>query len=227
MEQGPCWPIFLFNPMTPPVKFVDFGAPDQFGAHLFRVEIPASKSDAVMRVEDYGCRGSEAGIPCDDVSEMDRRRIEVPAEVEALLHKQRYRKLHDLLTSGRVEIRVVPKDRVFLHGKAGVIETAAGSKTSFLGSINETKSAFAGNYQILWQGTAAVGRRSRCRQDLVARRERHPLQRFGLEDQPSLRPRLSGGHRFHLRPSETHQAGRVHEIHEVAAVSRAICGEGK
>jgi hypothetical protein len=42
--------------------------------------------------------------------------------VEALLHKERYRKLHDLLTSGRVEIRVVPKDRVFLHGKAGVIE---------------------------------------------------------------------------------------------------------
>ena len=30
---------------------------------------------------------------------------EAPAEVEALLHKDRYRKLHDLLTSGRVEIR--------------------------------------------------------------------------------------------------------------------------
>lgn len=52
--------------MTPPVKFVDFGAPDQFGAHLFRVEIPASKSDSVMLVEDYGYRGSEAGIPRDE-----------------------------------------------------------------------------------------------------------------------------------------------------------------
>src|SRR6266513_4222432 len=31
---------------------------------------------------------------------------EAPAEVEALLHKERYRKLHDLLTSGRVEVRV-------------------------------------------------------------------------------------------------------------------------
>jgi hypothetical protein len=44
--------------------------------------------------------------------------------------------LHDLLTSGRVEIRVVPRDRVFVHGKAGVIEAADGSKTCFLGSIN-------------------------------------------------------------------------------------------
>ena len=48
---------------------------------------------------------------------------EAPPEVEALLHRDRYRRLHELLTSGRVEIRVVPKDRVFIHGKAGVIET--------------------------------------------------------------------------------------------------------
>ena len=49
---------------------------------------------------------------------------EAPSEVEALLHRERYRRLHDLLVSGRVEIRVVPKDRVFIHGKAGVIEAA-------------------------------------------------------------------------------------------------------
>jgi superfamily II DNA or RNA helicase/DNA-binding Lrp family transcriptional regulator len=78
-------------------------------------------------------------------------------EVEALLHVDRYRYLHDLLTSGRVEIRVVPKERVFLHGKAGVIEAADGSKTCFLGSINETKRAFAGNYEILWEDTSAAG----------------------------------------------------------------------
>ena len=82
---------------------------------------------------------------------------EAPAEVEALLHKDRYRKLHDLLTSGRVEIRVVPKDRVFIHGKAGVIEAVDGSKTCFLGSINETKSAFAQNYEILWEDTSSEG----------------------------------------------------------------------
>src|SRR5437016_6978987 len=82
---------------------------------------------------------------------------EAPAEVEALLHKDRYRKLHELLTSGRVEIRVVPKDRVFIHGKAGVIEAEEGSKTCFLGSINETKSAFAQNYEILWEDPSPEG----------------------------------------------------------------------
>src|SRR6202158_1103024 len=45
-------------------------------------------------------------------------------EVESLLHRDRYRRLYDLLTSGCVEIRVVPKDRLFIHGKAGVIEAA-------------------------------------------------------------------------------------------------------
>ena len=81
------------------------------------------------------------------------------SEVEALLHRDRYRRLHDLLTSGRVEIRVVPKDRVFIHGKAGVIEAADGTKTCFLGSINETKSAFAKNYEILWEDHFGGGRR--------------------------------------------------------------------
>jgi superfamily II DNA or RNA helicase len=78
-------------------------------------------------------------------------------EVEALLHRDRYRRLHELLTSGRVEIRVVPKDRVFIHGKAGVIELADGSKTCFLGSINESKSAFAQNYEILWEDPSPEG----------------------------------------------------------------------
>lgn len=82
---------------------------------------------------------------------------EAPSEVEALLHRERYRRLHQLLTSGRVEIRVVPKDRVFIHGKAGVIEAADGSKTCFLGSINETKSAFAQNYEILWEDPSPEG----------------------------------------------------------------------
>lgn len=80
-----------------------------------------------------------------------------PSEVEALLHRDRYRRLHDLLASGHVEIRVVPKDRVFVHGKAGVIEAADGTKTSFLGSINETRSAFAHNYEILWEDPSPDG----------------------------------------------------------------------
>lgn len=82
---------------------------------------------------------------------------EAPSEVEALLHRERYRRLHQLLSSGRVEVRVVPKDRVFIHGKAGVIEAANGSKTCFLGSVNETKSAFAQNYEILWEDQSPEG----------------------------------------------------------------------
>ena len=42
---------------------VDFGAPDKFGVHLFRVEIPAARNESIVIVEDYGYRGMEAGIP--------------------------------------------------------------------------------------------------------------------------------------------------------------------
>ncbi len=49
--------------MSNPPMTVDFGAPDTFGAHLFRVEIPASRNELVVIVEDYGYRGQEGGIP--------------------------------------------------------------------------------------------------------------------------------------------------------------------
>jgi superfamily II DNA or RNA helicase/DNA-binding Lrp family transcriptional regulator len=80
----------------------------------------------------------------------------LPPDVEALLDRERYRRLYELLTAGNVQVRVVPKDTVFLHGKAGVIESEAG-KTSFLGSINETRSAFADNYEILWEDPSPEG----------------------------------------------------------------------
>src|SRR5580658_10307715 len=38
---------------------------------------------------------------------------QAPAEVEALLHRDRYRRLYELLSSGRLQVRVVPKDQVF------------------------------------------------------------------------------------------------------------------
>ena len=52
--------------MTETAKTVDFGAPDKFGAHLFRVEIPAARSESVVIVEDFGYRGLEGGIPRDE-----------------------------------------------------------------------------------------------------------------------------------------------------------------
>lgn len=52
--------------MSGPAKTVDFGAPAEFGAHVIRVEIPASKAEAVYIIEDYGYRGLERGIPRDE-----------------------------------------------------------------------------------------------------------------------------------------------------------------
>lgn len=52
--------------MTEEPKTKDFGAPEKFGAHVFRVEIPNPKSGSVMIIEDYGYRGDEGGIPRDE-----------------------------------------------------------------------------------------------------------------------------------------------------------------
>jgi len=64
----------------------------------------------------------------------------------------RLAKLYELLKSGKLEVRVLP-DKVYglMHGKAGVITYADGGKTSFLGSINETRSAFTTNYEMIWE----------------------------------------------------------------------------
>ena len=54
---------------------VDFGAPDKFGAHRFLVEIPASRKEPVIIVEDYGYRGQEGGIPRDEERIVLRRPV--------------------------------------------------------------------------------------------------------------------------------------------------------
>ena len=64
----------------------------------------------------------------------------------------RFQKLYEFLSSGKMEVRVLP-DNVFglVHGKAGVITFANGSKTSFMGSANESKSAWRLNYELVWE----------------------------------------------------------------------------
>ena len=52
--------------MSEKLQFVDFGAPDKFGAHLFRVEIAPVRTKPVSIVEDFGYRGLEGGIPRDE-----------------------------------------------------------------------------------------------------------------------------------------------------------------
>ena len=68
----------------------------------------------------------------------------------------RLRRLYNLLTSGKMEIRVLP-DEIYglMHGKAGVITYADGRATAFIGSMNETKSALTTNYEIVWEDDGA------------------------------------------------------------------------
>ncbi len=64
----------------------------------------------------------------------------------------RYRALYEALTNEKIEVRVLP-DSAFglIHGKAGVVRRADGSASAFLGSVNESASAWKMNYELLWE----------------------------------------------------------------------------
>ena len=64
----------------------------------------------------------------------------------------RYKALYEALLNKRIEVRVLP-DSAFglIHGKAGVVRKADGSATAFLGSVNESASAWKFNYELLWE----------------------------------------------------------------------------
>ena len=66
----------------------------------------------------------------------------------------RYRALYAALTNKKMEVRVLP-DSAFglIHGKAGIVRRADGSATAFLGSVNESASAWKRNYELLWEDT--------------------------------------------------------------------------
>ena len=61
--------------MTQKQETIDFGAPDEFGAHVFRVEIPDSRSASVLIIEDYGYRGNERGVPKEEPRAVLERRV--------------------------------------------------------------------------------------------------------------------------------------------------------
>lgn len=66
--------------------------------------------------------------------------------------RNRFTKLYDLLRKGKLEVKVLPSNKFgLIHGKAGVITKEDGTKTSFLGSINETFSAWKLNYELIWE----------------------------------------------------------------------------
>ncbi len=92
-----------------------------------------------------------------EIALKDRFNQSIAPEIEALLNKDRYRQLYELLKAGNVEIRVVPRQRVFLHGKAGIIEFENGKRAAFLGSANETREAFTDNYELIWEDESQEG----------------------------------------------------------------------
>ena len=79
-------------------------------------------------------------------------------EAEALLNRDRYRRLDAFLAKHGQAVRVAPDSICgFLHGKAGVIELAAGRKLGFIGSMNETSSGWQRHYEILWEDDSPEG----------------------------------------------------------------------
>ena len=72
--------------------------------------------------------------------------------------RPRIQRLYDMLTAllpngqRKLQIKVLP-DEVFglIHGKAGVVRYADGRATTFLGSVNESATAWKLNYELLWE----------------------------------------------------------------------------
>jgi superfamily II DNA or RNA helicase len=84
--------------------------------------------------------------------------------VDTLLHRDRYAMLRDMLTvrnsNGelRVEVRVVDRFTApLVHGKAGVITLQDGTKTCFMGSVNETREAWKDHYELIWEDQSPEG----------------------------------------------------------------------
>lgn len=77
---------------------VDFGAPTGFGAHLFRVEIPASRNESVVIVEDYGYRGQEGGVP------RDEERVVLKRPVWSAIADIARREFNDRLKAAKVTV---------------------------------------------------------------------------------------------------------------------------
>ena len=84
--------------MTEKVQFVDFGAPEQFGTHIFRVVIPSARTELVRIIEDYGYRGLEDGIP------RDEERVILPRPVWSGIAESARHAFNDRLKAARIPV---------------------------------------------------------------------------------------------------------------------------
>jgi hypothetical protein len=65
--------------------------------------------------------------------------------------KTRLQRLYGFLDSGLLKVKVLPDEAFGLvHGKAGVITRADGSQVCFIGSANESRTAWVSNYELVW-----------------------------------------------------------------------------
>lgn len=82
--------------MTDQQETIDFGAPTTFGAHVFQVKIPASRSDVVIIVEDYGYHGKEGS------STYDEERVILKRPVWSAIADSARREFNDRLKAAKI-----------------------------------------------------------------------------------------------------------------------------
>ncbi len=65
-----------------PTNVVGFGAPSEFGSHLFKITIPPGRSGLVVLSEEYGCLAGLGGTPERDIrSRLERSKWTLLADV--------------------------------------------------------------------------------------------------------------------------------------------------
>lgn len=81
----------------------------------------------------------------------------LPTEIGAPM-KARLQRLYDFLESGLLRVKVLPDDAFgLIHGKAGVITRSDGSQVCFIGSANESRTAWVSNYELVWLDESEEG----------------------------------------------------------------------
>ena len=143
-----------------------FLAPRLAGARSYD-RIAGYFSSSILEVAGEALESVEGKVRVVCNSQLARADVEVAKAAQAAMRREwcdsrpedlgdgarpRFRRLYDFLRSGKVEVRVLPDD-VFglIHGKAGVITRSDGTRTSFLGSANESAAAFRLNYELVWE----------------------------------------------------------------------------
>lgn len=111
--------------MSEKAATIDFGASDQFGAHLFRVEIPTSRNKSVVIVEDYGYRGLEGGIP------REEDRVILPRHIWSAIADSAKREFNTRLKAAKIKTGR-------WHSGVNLVDRLLGKELCVLGWAAET-----------------------------------------------------------------------------------------